>query len=445
MLNTLGHQGRRARTSAYFNPQNLNIGSLISSPRASPFAKALGSAQLVLVCPNGRTSIYARLWCCYEAFLAFSWDTPIRTAVKNDEVWCLIPRLLCVCVSSAGVMVLVLFQGGGTWLRRGGAAAFLVPMTIFGLLVISRVQCIPEWARQASGGLFAVCLSMFISMSALFWPPSTSALFMPGALCLIFLLEVERIQASDAAKRINLLNHGYSGLLNAGCSSEADKASIHAEILQSGMLEQVEHAVQVLLSTNASTSEIRRTVELTGMLGDVTRYGWLATGLGLMIWCLLPIEYVRNPESSAAQRLLAALSLTQGCLWLLLVGFSSPFRRAFATRLQLFHLIVGFYPALSALTGVDRLLEGPPFITALLVGPFILITSMAGPLRVARVPLVGVLLVQLCLGRWSCFSRCHPGSAWQVPCERVPEATCHCKAKSANLPEPDFYGFHAGV
>lgn len=87
------------------NPQHLDISELLRSPTASPFATALRRAELVLVVPNHRAtrieavfhafparhgrflaeidlkeapkargaaqeSVYTRLWCAYEAFLA---------------------------------------------------------------------------------------------------------------------------------------------------------------------------------------------------------------------------------------------------------------------------------------------------------------------------------------------------------------------------------------
>lgn len=67
-----------------FNPQNLDIGGLISSPRESPFAKALDAAWAMLVIPNLKGSIYQRIWCVYEAYLAYTWGKPIYTAARNS-------------------------------------------------------------------------------------------------------------------------------------------------------------------------------------------------------------------------------------------------------------------------------------------------------------------------------------------------------------------------
>ena len=57
---------RHAYCCMLANPQTLDVGSLVSSPRSSPFARALRSAKMVLVVPNRRGSIYSRLWCVYE-------------------------------------------------------------------------------------------------------------------------------------------------------------------------------------------------------------------------------------------------------------------------------------------------------------------------------------------------------------------------------------------
>ena len=62
------------------NPQNLDIGDLIASPRESPFAQALASASHMLVVPNRKISIYTRVWCDYEAFLAYKGGKVIYTA-----------------------------------------------------------------------------------------------------------------------------------------------------------------------------------------------------------------------------------------------------------------------------------------------------------------------------------------------------------------------------
>ena len=52
------------------NPQNLDISSFLQSPKTSPFAVALEASKVMLVVPNRHQSVYTRLWCSYEAYLA---------------------------------------------------------------------------------------------------------------------------------------------------------------------------------------------------------------------------------------------------------------------------------------------------------------------------------------------------------------------------------------
>jgi hypothetical protein len=52
------------------NPQNLDISSFLQSPKTSPFAVASEASKVMLVVPNRHQSVYTRLWCSYEAYLA---------------------------------------------------------------------------------------------------------------------------------------------------------------------------------------------------------------------------------------------------------------------------------------------------------------------------------------------------------------------------------------
>ena len=80
--------GRAAYVCFLSNPQNMDIADLISTPEESPFAKALDSCRHVLAVPNRRCSIYSRLWCVYEAFLAYSWNKPITNATSSEAHIC---------------------------------------------------------------------------------------------------------------------------------------------------------------------------------------------------------------------------------------------------------------------------------------------------------------------------------------------------------------------
>lgn len=67
-------------------PQNLNIGSIICEPRRSPFAMALRSASHVMVVSTERASIYVRIWCVFEAYLAMKWGKVVFLAKPSAPV-----------------------------------------------------------------------------------------------------------------------------------------------------------------------------------------------------------------------------------------------------------------------------------------------------------------------------------------------------------------------
>ena len=71
------------------NPQHLDITGLLQSPQHSPFAIALQASQTVLVVPNRHCSVYTRLWCGYEAYLAQEQGKVILIARASDwkEIW----------------------------------------------------------------------------------------------------------------------------------------------------------------------------------------------------------------------------------------------------------------------------------------------------------------------------------------------------------------------
>ena len=64
------YSARNAWCCMLANPQNLNIGSMLQCPRTSPFALALQASRHMLVVPNHCNSLYTRLWCGYEAYVA---------------------------------------------------------------------------------------------------------------------------------------------------------------------------------------------------------------------------------------------------------------------------------------------------------------------------------------------------------------------------------------
>ena len=98
VLQSWPHRAGAAYVCFLSNPQNLDIGHLIATPEESPFAKALDSSRHVLAVPNRKGSIYARLWCVYEAFLAYSWNKPITTATVHEAKLAKLMMFILLCL-----------------------------------------------------------------------------------------------------------------------------------------------------------------------------------------------------------------------------------------------------------------------------------------------------------------------------------------------------------
>eukprot|EP00933_Yihiella_yeosuensis_P052327 TRINITY_DN5035_c1_g1_i2.p1 TRINITY_DN5035_c1_g1~~TRINITY_DN5035_c1_g1_i2.p1 ORF type:complete len:378 (+),score=40.35 TRINITY_DN5035_c1_g1_i2:27-1136(+) len=159
----------------FANPQLLDISSFISNPSCSPFAIALRSSSHVLVVPNSSCSIYTRLWCVYEAYLASETDKIILTATSPTLQPCLWAMFFALLAAFAGACIafiqLYLCGGFDAPLSVIGAClqfAFLVIHVGFALsLVVSRPKVrqvihlgstlmIGYWAIVACTGLYEI-------------------------------------------------------------------------------------------------------------------------------------------------------------------------------------------------------------------------------------------------------------------------------------------------
>ena len=88
------------------NPQNLNVNSMLQSPKTSPFALALKASRYVLVVPNRHRSVYSRLWCGYEAYVASEDEKIIEIAAA--PIW----TSMCLSLTASSCLILLgLFIG----------------------------------------------------------------------------------------------------------------------------------------------------------------------------------------------------------------------------------------------------------------------------------------------------------------------------------------------
>lgn len=139
------------------------------------------------------------------------------------------------------------------------------------------------------------------------------------------------------------------------------------------------------------TSEMKQTAALAGSLADVSYSSLSLTALGLFIWAVSP--FINSLRAGASFTVMEAALIGNSAYWLALFAWLPRDRKTFAAATMKVWLVHALLP--EALVGAEN---------RAVVGPWCLLMSAAGPLRVARVPCLGTLLMQLLLG--SCCGLC---------------------------------------
>lgn len=415
------------------NPQNLDIASLIRDPANSPFAKALRSAKQMLVVPNEVCSIYTRIWCVYEAYLAYSWDKLIFTA--SPPVKGLRSR---VC----GVMMLfALCVGATVFLLRachiGSKHDWFLPLyvtlhTLANLCAVAatfssrlpNLRVINEVGALFCGGMVAVAVTLaceswnFCDHWFLGVPSEGWIVFDTLAALFFAFREADRLSDEQADREAKQLQAGFTGRLqDARASQEQDRMYILEEIGRRGLEDDIEHAIRVLMTAGLSTPSLRA---VAAMGVDVSRAGRWSIALVHMV-CVV---FIAHPLShavlgSSCQGALAWVpwfKAAQGIAWITLFSLSCPSERGwsslFAARAAALPYLLFW---LSWVVLVKQSFSTPSncvpdTLGAFVLAPFMLATSALGLQRVAAIPKVGPTLLRLFLGRGSACA----GSAQEV-------------------------------
>eukprot|EP00928_Gymnodinium_smaydae_P097381 TRINITY_DN8814_c1_g2_i1.p1 TRINITY_DN8814_c1_g2~~TRINITY_DN8814_c1_g2_i1.p1 ORF type:complete len:660 (+),score=32.44 TRINITY_DN8814_c1_g2_i1:53-2032(+) len=112
MLDKVIHSWPWTQRHAYIcflsNPQNLDIAGFISEPLRSPFAYALQSASHMLAVPNHTGSIYCRMWCGFEAYVAYTWEKTIFIASRPHGCGSVRIVVRCLAIIALGLVFGVL-------------------------------------------------------------------------------------------------------------------------------------------------------------------------------------------------------------------------------------------------------------------------------------------------------------------------------------------------
>lgn len=249
------------------NPQNLDISSFLQSPKTSPFAVALAASKVMLVVPNRHQSVYTRLWCTYEAYLAQEDGKTILIAHSSNLPQVLRALIWLALAAIIGVALGIL----ATFLEA--RQTFTVPaLTIlavgFSLLIdndlLRRIMHFGGvmlcWICVAHnfGGVFGEFVEGHYEDEGI--PGTVIRLVHRGywllASVAFCVMEVDRINGRSTISEAEELRQGYEGSIQyAKCSQEADAVSIRREI--GDQVEKVDHAIHVLMVAGMSTPALR--------------------------------------------------------------------------------------------------------------------------------------------------------------------------------------------
>ncbi|CAK9093044.1 Protein MAK16-like A [Durusdinium trenchii] len=412
--------GRAAYVCFLSNPQNLDIAHLISTPEESPFAKALGSCKHVLAVPNRTCSIYSRLWCVYEAFLAYTSNKPITNATSCDiNTWAYLLRIVGISQASLSAALLLPLRFA---VMLSVPFTILVPVPFMVLFLLSFGRCGGYKPLLQNLGVLGVTLTAnvgygcaIITGRALF---EHNWLFALQYISLGFFgtlgMELDRLNSVSADAAALNLRRGFTGRLSdADCSTEADRRKILEQVKKSGHEKDVEEAVKVLMKMNLSTPELRATAERTGTLTDASHWSRAilsATFIafpGFRPFILLKyghlvfgIEY-----GHWFQGLLIIISTYEAVVFLALFIVLPDDRKAFAARVQSLWLVL--WPV-HALGGSNN--RWFHTVSVLVYCPLLLAISIMGPASTAQIPYVGPHFVRLVFGKPRCLRRCARGA-----------------------------------
>lgn len=355
------------------NPQNLNIEALLESPRSSPFALALRASKLVLVVPNRHQSVYTRLWCAYEAYLAQEEGKPILIAKTSKKkhmllafAWLLLAAVLGL---SIGILAKAMKWQLSYEVAWAACASGVVALSIqnnrprFFLHLLFESLCFFElinWKamRRSVSYLPMLPEEYHVIKGMLFW---VMAATMP------FLMEVDRINAIFITLEAQQLQQKYRGSIRfAECSQRTDAQNIGQEI--GDRTHAVDFAIQVLLKAGMSSPAIRDIAQ-AGVDIEHAAYAKIASTVIL----LGPLDLL------SVAHIAIDLSFLVGCWWL-------PILHTISFMLKMILLVV--------------LCKSPPDERR-----FVL--KVAGKC----LALVGLVLVSMCIYAWSSWTT-QPTFAW---------------------------------
>lgn len=409
-------RARHAWCCMLANPQNLDIGAMIQSPKVSPFAIALQQSKYMLVVPNRHTSVYTRLWCGYEAYLAFEGKKIIRTARRSILRPVAVAWMLMVPAMLLGIACGCLFARPD------------LDMNIY-LAIVAFLASLVTENFDGRCCLIANHLGVFTSVwLVIAWQPPDAWIQLQGfvlreatmvqrllwltATMFFAIAEIDRITFVARDIEEKELRQNFQGSLRfASCSQLRDEEHIRLEI--GDKVAQVDQIIQVLIAAGM-TSPALRDAALQGV--NIDHAGDAAVAipvlfLGPQLLCglfQLGIKISWAAKSDAATVCFQAASIAARICFVILLCRRPIDERYFMMKVMTKLVSALLFPCLVALVvGAST----PTVIRTVFVAfhiSFVLVLFFAvlGIRGTLKLP-CGRHLVQLFLSRfvWGCFSR----------------------------------------
>ena len=389
-------RARHAWCCMLANPQNLDIGALLQSPSSSPFALALQDAKYMLVVPNRHKSVYTRLWCGYEAYLAFQSNKLIRTAVPPARCRVLLSWFWMLLI---GIIAGVVAKVGG-FDRLLQLILILKMLSLFASLVSQncgqiRLCLIANYVGLATALVAMLNTRSFHAATLLEQPrksnpPAFESQGLLNSLMVVYFLlaEIDRLNWQVAEHEAEQLHQQYQGSIRqASCSEMQDEVNIRNEI--GDQVDEVDKVIQVLLKAGM-TSDALRDANLQGVelqhagvvqmaipllvlgpllllacvrLGENLRIGageidWFFTTLRALSiiarLCFLALLFMRPIDERCFMLNVMAKTVAPSFFGFVELGFL----RSYAVPLRIFYhisfLIVWFFAALGTLAALAK-------------------------------------------------------------------------------------------
>lgn len=292
------------------NPQNLDISELIQEPRSSPFALALESASHMLVVPNQKLSIYTRIWCAYEAWLAMTGTKIILTARPSQRGACVRRMSVLPVVFSAAFSITVLVD-----LTEDQLSSIYDNLNVLVGWTVLVLCCLrSRWLVFGLSIAGCAVLAVWTAANYLIDPEVNESDFLAGIFFLFFVSRVRDgvVRAAISDERTLLLTD-TSGVQNALSSDELDKEHILRDI--GDALETVNDSIAVLQECGMSTEALRESHALGLSVAGAADLSWTLTGF-FIGWSVFPLvllmQQVSRPSWSWDVWSIIAISLAQG-------------------------------------------------------------------------------------------------------------------------------------